>query len=106
VGGESVVRPADPSAVAETLVFARNPDDSAGDVQWFTRSSLSSDPLWSTSRLGELASLLFIVHDHFATSVYTNRNPLSLDVELKVTRDDRIVIKQVRPYIESDSSNL
>jgi len=106
VGGESVVRPADPSAVAETLVFARNPDDSVGDVQWFTRSSLSSDPLWSTSRLGELASLLFVVHDHFATSVYTNRNPLSLDVELKVTHDDRIVIKQVRPYIESDSSNL
>lgn len=100
VGGESVVSPADPSAVAETIIFLRNPDGTVGNVQWFTRSSLSPDPLWSTTRLDELASLLFLVHDHFATVVYPNRPHLSLDVELKVTSDDDIVIKQARPYIE------
>ncbi len=104
VGGESVVRPADPSAVAETLVFARHADDSMGSPQWFTRSSLSSDPLWSTPRLSQLATLLFLVHDHFATNVYTQRAHLSLDIELKLTRDERIVIKQARPAIASLSN--
>lgn len=100
LGGESVVRPTDPSAVAETLVFTRNADGSTGNPQWFTRSSLSPDPLWSTSRLPELASLLFVVHDHFASNVYAERSHLSLDVELKLTSDNRIVIKQARPYID------
>lgn len=100
VGGESVVRPVDPSAVAETLSFVRREDDSVGDVQWFTRSSLSPDPLWTSGRLAELAGLLFAVHDHFAATVYPQRDHLSLDLEIKVTHDDRIVIKQARPYLD------
>lgn len=100
VGGESVVRPVDPSAVAESLAFVRRADDSVSDVQWFTRSSLSSLPLWADARLAELASLLFVVHDHFATGVYPQRPRLSLDLEIKVTHDDRIVIKQARPYLD------
>jgi len=100
VGGESVVRPVDPSAVAESLAFVRRRDDSLGDVQWFTRSSLSSEPLWTGPRLFELAGLLFVVHDHFATAVYPHRDHLSLDLEIKVTYDDRIVIKQARPYLD------
>lgn len=99
-GGESVVRPVDPSAVAETLTFVRGADDRVGDVQWLTRSSLSPDPLWTSPRLGELADLLFIAHDHFATAVYPGRERLSLDLEIKVTWDDRIVIKQARPYLD------
>jgi pyruvate, water dikinase len=107
VGGESVVRPADPSAVAETMVFARNPDGSAGSPTWFIHSSLSPDPLWSPAQLAQLAALLFQVHDHFSVAVYPNRNHPSLDVELKLTSDARIVVKQVRPYLESSySSNL
>jgi hypothetical protein len=98
------VRPVDPSAVAETLVFTRNADDSMGSPQWFTRSSLSPDPLWSTVRLSQLASLLFLVHDHFASGVYANRSDLSLDIELKLTSDDRIVIKQARPAVEAWSN--
>lgn len=101
LGGESVVRPVDPSAVAETLTFARRPDDGVGDVQLLTRSSLVPEPLWSAPRLAELAALLFLVHDHFAAQVYPARDRLSLDLEVKVTHDDRIVIKQARPYLET-----
>lgn len=104
VGGESVVRPVDPSVVAESLAFVRRADDSVGDVQWFTRSSLSSEPLWPGTRLAELAGLLFVVHDHFATAVYPRRSRLSLDLEIKVTHDDRIVIKQARPYLDPFAS--
>jgi pyruvate, water dikinase len=100
IGGESVVRPVDPSAVAETLTFVRRTDGSATDLQWFTRSSLAPEPLWSNVRLTELAALLFTVHDHFATAVYAHRARLRLDLEIKLTQDDRIVIKQARPYLE------
>ncbi len=100
VGGESVVRPVDPSAVAETLTFTRLADARAGEVRWLTRSSLSPEPLWSGPRLDELAALLFTVHDHFATAVYGTRARLSLDVEVKLTHDERIVLKQARPYLD------
>jgi hypothetical protein len=104
VGSESVVRPADPSAVAETLVFARATDGGIADPRWFTRSSLSPEPLWSTPRLAELAALLYTVHDHFAATVYPQHDPLRLDVEVKVTEDGRIVLKQARPYVDPFST--
>lgn len=98
VGGESVVRPLDPSAVAETMLFERGADGSAVDIRLLTRSSLSTDPLWSPARTAELASLLFLVHDHFS-AIHADMLRPSFDVELKITADDRVVIKQIRPYV-------
>ncbi len=48
-----------------------------------------------------LATALFAVHDHFATKVYSMLARPSIDVEIKVTRDDRIVFKQARPYLQT-----
>ena len=39
------------------------------------------------------------MHDHFATNVYPDFTDLRLDIEIEVTSDDRIVIKQARPYL-------
>lgn len=100
VGGEGVVRPVDPSAVAETMRFARGEGDAPTHVRRLTDSSLSHQPLWTDARVVELASLLFAVHDHFASAVYPVVAHLSLDLELKVTSDERIVIKQARPYVQ------
>ena len=62
-------------------------------------SSLSPiQPLWSAAQLEQLAGLLFLVQDHFASAVYPQSAGLSLDLEIKLTADDRIVIKQARPY--------
>jgi pyruvate,water dikinase len=98
--GQPVVRPPDPSTVAETLTFRRTADDAVADRRLTVPSSLSPlQPLWSDARLAELASLLFLVQDHFATTVYPQVAALSLDLEIKVTADDRIVIKQARPYV-------
>ena len=55
--------------------------------------------LWSTSELDTLGGLLFLVHDHFAAQVYPDLPDLSLDVEIELTRDDRIVLKQARPLL-------
>jgi hypothetical protein len=97
--GQPVVRPPDPGLVAETLTFKRTETSQVADVRVITRSSLSPDPLWSDARLQELASLVFLVQDHFASTVYPQISGLSLDLEVKVTEDDRVVIKQARPYV-------
>ncbi|MFT5353879.1 MAG: pyruvate,water dikinase [Polyangiales bacterium] len=100
VGDVGVVRPSDPSAVPETLTFRRE-GSSATDVQVLIPSSLAPGgaPLWSESQLSTLAGLLFLVQDHFAAEVYAELAPLRLDIEIELTRDDRIVIKQARPYL-------
>jgi pyruvate, water dikinase len=96
--GQPVVRPPDPTLVAETLTFNRGPGDMPTGVQVLTRSSLSPDPLWTDARLGELARLMFVVQDHFGQKVYPEATNLSLDLEIKVTREGQLVIKQARPY--------
>jgi pyruvate,water dikinase len=98
-GGEGVVRPTDPTLVAETLTFHRGPGDTVTGVELVTHSSLSATPLWSEAQIAQLGALLFLVHDHFAGQVYPQVPRLSLDTEIKLTRDDRIVIKQARPYV-------
>jgi pyruvate, water dikinase len=95
--GQPVVRPPDPTLVAETLTFRRT-DGKPTDLQVVTRSSLSPEPLWSALQLEQLAGLVFLVQDHFASAVYPQIAGLSLDMEIKLTADDRIVIKQARPY--------
>jgi hypothetical protein len=96
--GQPVVRPPDPTLVAEAITFRRGADDRPTEVQVLTRSSLSPDPLWSEARLAELARLMFTLQDHFASKVYPQMTNLSLDLEIKLTADDRVVIKQARPY--------
>lgn len=99
VGTESVVRPDDPTAIAEILTFRRT-NDAVSDVQIQVRSSLSPDAdVWAAPKLDELGGLLFTVHDHFSGHVYPHLEAVSMDVELKHTRDGRVVIKQARPFV-------
>jgi pyruvate, water dikinase len=96
-----VVRPVDPGAVAEVVTFSRGPDGKPTDIKTVTPSSLAPGPLWTDARLAELASKLFTVQDYFAAHTYPQRMPLSLDVEIKLDRNDVVVIKQARPYLST-----
>ena len=100
LGEVGVVRPSDPTAVAETLTFRRTAAGAA-ELRLLVPSSLSPDGarLWSDPELETLSGLLFLVHDHFAAHVYPGLADLRLDLEVEVTADDRIVIKQARPYL-------
>jgi pyruvate,water dikinase len=98
--GQPVVRPPDPTLVAETLTFRRGPTGQVNEPTLVTRSSLSAGPLWTDAQRDTLAGLMFQVQDHFATKVYGHLPRLSLDLEIKLTNDDRVVIKQARPYID------
>jgi hypothetical protein len=98
-GGNAVVRPPDPTLVAETMTFRLGAQGAPTDVQVLVPSSLSATPLWSAAHLVELGQLLATVQDHFSRVVYPQAMPLSLDLEIKLTSDARVVIKQARPYI-------
>ena len=98
---QGVVRPADPTLVAETMTLRRGADGQAADFKILVPSSLSAMPLWSDAKRAELATLLFSVHDHFATKVYPMLAHPSIDIEIKVTRDDRVVFKQARPFLQT-----
>ncbi len=102
VGYESVVQPADPTVVAEVLTFRRDGQSVVG-VQHLVSSSLSAGgaPLWSNENLDILGGLVFVVQDHFETSVYPELRPLRLDLEVKIDRSGEVVLKQVRPYLTS-----
>ncbi|HEY0709107.1 MAG TPA: PEP/pyruvate-binding domain-containing protein [Polyangia bacterium] len=96
--GQPVVRPPDPTLVAEVLTFRRGAGDTPIDVRIVTPSSQSPAPLWRSDQLATLSQLLAKVQDHFAAEVYPQIPSLSLDFEIKITDDDRVVIKQARPY--------
>ncbi len=100
IGSESVVRPDDPTAIAESLTFRREAN-AVSEVRVLVESSLL-DPgatVWSTEKLEQVGALLFLVHDHFGAQVYPDLAPVSIDVELKHTMDGRVVLKQARPFI-------
>ena len=103
--GNPVVRPPDPTLVAEVMTFRRGPDDRPIDVEVITHSSLSAEPLWSDTHMIELGRLLAKVQDHFSVNVYPQIPTLSLDLEIKITEDDRVVIKQARPYFSAEPAS-
>jgi hypothetical protein len=95
-----VVRPTDPTAVPETLTF-RSTSVGASDFRVVVPSSLSPGGarLWTDTELETLGALLIAVQRHFEDNVYPDIIDLQLDLEIEVTSDDRIVIKQARPYL-------
>lgn len=91
-----VVRPIDPRAVAEVLVFERD-GALAVDPRILVESNRGAGPLWPEDRLAVLRDLLFQVQDHFAP-LYPNLSPATFDVEVDQLRDGSVLVKQVRPY--------
>ncbi len=101
LGRESVVRPGDPSAIAESLSFGRSATSTVSDVKVQVWSSIAGTgvSVWSNEKLDQLGRTLFLIHDHFAESVYPQLSSFSLDVEIKHTSEGNIVFKQARPYV-------
>ncbi len=100
-GEVGVVEPQESDAVAERLQFRRDAVDSATAITLVTASSLSANgqSLWKGEQLEQMTTFAFRVHDYFAASVYPEITPLQLDVELDVSADGVIIVKQARPYV-------
>ena len=99
-GELGVVRPIDPTAVAEVLTFTRD-GELWGDVEILVESDHSEGPIWDDPSLAVLVPLIFDIQDHFG-SVYPDLDPLRLDIEVDQNRDGNVVIKQVRPFVTYD----
>ncbi len=100
-GELGVVRPVDPTAVAEILTFERAGDEAVG-VDLLVESNHHPGPLWTDDQLAALAAAAFEVQDHFEGHVYPHLDPLRLDMEIERLPDGDIVIKQARPYVSFD----
>lgn len=99
VGSESVVRPADPTAVAEVRSVRRGSDGELQDDTVWVHSNLADDEtLWSAGNFETLMTVVFAVHDYFSGVVYED-DEIQLDMEIKMTADGRVIVKQVRPYV-------
>lgn len=98
-----VVSPLDPSATPETLIFYRGADDKPAALKLQVPSSQKpgTGSLWSDAELDTLSGLLFKLQDHFQANVYPALAPLSLDLEIKRSHEQKIVVKQARPYRRS-----
>lgn len=101
LGEVGVVEPSESDAVAERLQFRRSRGDTAVDLSLITASSFSPDgtSVWSDEQLSTLTALTFRVQDYFTQHVYADISPLQLDLEVDVTRDGTILVKQARPYV-------
>ena len=103
VGTESVVRPDNPTAIAETRMVGRGIDDTLVFNKVLSSSNLSKGAaLWNESDFTELMQTVFAVHDYFANQVYMDPT-IQLDLEIKLTHDQEIVVKQVRPYVSGNN---
>lgn len=105
-GWLSVVRPEDPLAIAEVATaFMTEAPPYYEDFEVLVGSSLvpSGETVLTGTELEVLAGLLRQVQVGFEAEVYPDIEPLRLDLEIKRTRDGRIVVKQARPYIALDS---
>ncbi len=76
--------------------------DSAGTAAVLQYSSLSASdqPLMSDAHMRQLRSNLKTVHDRFETLYgVEDGEDFAIEVEFKITSDDRLAIKQARPWI-------
>ncbi|WP_420610236.1 PEP/pyruvate-binding domain-containing protein [Candidatus Poriferisodalis sp.] len=76
--------------------------DSAGTAAVLQYSSLSASdqPLMSDAHMRQLRSNLKTVHDRFETLYGVEEGEdFAIEVEFKITSDDRLAIKQARPWI-------
>jgi hypothetical protein len=98
------------TARPEELLLNRypTPESSYSVIQY--SSLVPGDSLLMTEvQMNQLRSYLSIIHDEFAILYHAEDNEtFAMDIEYKITSDNRLVIKQARPwvsYVEEDYEN-
>jgi phosphoenolpyruvate synthase/pyruvate phosphate dikinase len=99
--GESLVTNPDPAAVPDELLISAIGPSGEWEIQFIRHSSLSTEPVLSTTHLDELRRALQRLHAHFKR-VYQHQNDdaFAMDIEFKIDTNDRLVIKQARPWVD------
>lgn len=100
--GEYLITNPNNNEVPEELLLLLNPtaDDEPLVIQF--SSLLPPDSLLLTpAQTEELKGYLEIIHEEFKKKYRAFGNPtFAMDIEYKITADDRLIIKQARPWVE------
>lgn len=100
VGDDSVTNPGEGATPEELLVSALGLQ---GEfiTQELQSSSLTDKPVLSQNQIGELVSAMQKIQRHFA-GLYgeIGNTSFAMDIEFKVDDDNKLVVKQARPYVE------
>ena len=87
---------------AEELLVRRFPTGENNDFSVLQYSSLLNHDslLMSEDQMAKLRTYLGIIHDEFEQLYHAEDNPtFAMDIEYKITSDNRLAIKQARPWI-------
>ena len=102
--GEDLVTNPDAHSVPEELVLYLNQD---GRYRILATSNqvAPGELLMSDRQLGQLCRHLKVIHDHFA-GLYNPAadEPFAMEIEFKITSENKLAIKQARPWVFSGAA--
>ncbi|MFN0128821.1 MAG: PEP/pyruvate-binding domain-containing protein [Verrucomicrobiales bacterium] len=101
--GEALVTNPSPDSVPEEMLVAALLGAARYEIQYIRFSSLvpRGTPLLTQAQAFLLADRLRIIEQRFRPLYGRSSDPdFAMEVEFKITRDDRLVIKQARPWVD------
>ncbi len=101
--GEELITNPDQSVIPEEFLIASLMGQTRYEIQHVTYSSLQppQTSLLTTAQAYDLADRLFYIQYHFRNLYLANADPnFAMEVEFKITKDQKLFIKQARPWID------
>ena len=100
--GEDLITNPNAASIPEELLLDRVQENGNDfDYTIVRRSNLiANDSLIIEEYMDEMRDYLSTIHDEFERLYEANGNPnFAMDIEYKITSDDRLIIKQARPWV-------
>lgn len=99
--GESLITNPDPNSVPEEILLYENPDQGGGYLVLRLSNLVSQGELvMDQEYLDQMRAYLTVIHNEFA-ELYdvVGVEGFAMDIEYKVTAEDKLIIKQARPWV-------
>lgn len=97
--GEALVTNPGPADVPDELLVSAIGKHGEYEVQYIRRSSLSEEEVVPRDKLMELVAAMEKIQAHFKR-LYDGGDAFAMDLEFKIDRDGKLVVKQARPVVE------
>lgn len=100
--GEFLITNPNNNSVPEELLLVQNPTPADEPLVIQFSDLLPPDSLLlTTAQMDQLREFLTVIHEEFEKKYLAMSNPtFAMDIEYKITEDDRLIIKQARPWVE------
>ena len=101
--GEELITNPEQTVIPEEFLIASLMGQTRYEIQHVTWSSLqpAQTSLLTTAQAYDLADSLLYIQYHFRRLYNASSDPgFAMEIEFKITRDDKLFIKQARPWVE------